>query len=338
MLCVDVDEGLAHDIAEEVDGIPWSGDATNRDEVERMFADATAALGGLDGVVDIVGDCAVCRPRGHHRRRLGLVHVDEPPPRVPCAADRLACDDRRRRVRLRDVGVGAHLGSSPRAVRRRQGRAHVVGAHIGRRARAQGIRVNSVSPGVVWTPRVSGQLGDAGKTSQSQNAATRRRRVPVRHRRRACCSSPPTCHASSPGRRCRSTAACRPSSPSTADSTNADGGVRARVSRTRRAARLPRRPPRRRPSASRSSRGRLDLNKSTTHAMLTTLADAGYVAAIRSRSRTRSGPHSFARSVRRRRRHRRARHHPVRTATRCVPSPTSSACSAWPAGSSARRS
>ena len=55
VLCVDVDEGLAQDIAEEVGGVPWSGDATNRDEVERMFADATAALGGVDGVVDIVG-------------------------------------------------------------------------------------------------------------------------------------------------------------------------------------------------------------------------------------------------------------------------------------------
>ena len=34
----------------------------------------------------------------------------------------------------------------------------------------KGIRVNSVSPGVVWTPRVSSQLGDAGKDGQSQNA------------------------------------------------------------------------------------------------------------------------------------------------------------------------
>jgi NAD(P)-dependent dehydrogenase (short-subunit alcohol dehydrogenase family) len=34
----------------------------------------------------------------------------------------------------------------------------------------KGIRVNSVSPGVVWTPRVGALLGDAGKASQSRNA------------------------------------------------------------------------------------------------------------------------------------------------------------------------
>ena len=37
---------------------------------------------------------------------------------------------------------------------------------LGRR----GIRVNAVAPGVVWTPRVGGLLGDAGKASQSRNA------------------------------------------------------------------------------------------------------------------------------------------------------------------------
>jgi len=34
----------------------------------------------------------------------------------------------------------------------------------------KGIRANSVSPGVVWTPRVGGMLGEAGKASQSRNA------------------------------------------------------------------------------------------------------------------------------------------------------------------------
>src|SRR5438132_266524 len=53
--CVDKDEGLADDVAKEVAGVAWSGDATGRADAERMFADAEAALGRIDGVVDIVG-------------------------------------------------------------------------------------------------------------------------------------------------------------------------------------------------------------------------------------------------------------------------------------------
>ena len=33
-----------------------------------------------------------------------------------------------------------------------------------------GIRVNAVAPGVVWTPRVSGYLGEDGRVEQSANA------------------------------------------------------------------------------------------------------------------------------------------------------------------------
>jgi NAD(P)-dependent dehydrogenase (short-subunit alcohol dehydrogenase family) len=58
--CVDVDADLAGDIAAEVDGVPWSGDATVRAEAERLFAEAPVALAGkgasgLGGIVDIVG-------------------------------------------------------------------------------------------------------------------------------------------------------------------------------------------------------------------------------------------------------------------------------------------
>ena len=53
--CVDVDEGLANEIAEETGGIAWSGDATDRASMERLFADAEQQLGGVDGVVDIIG-------------------------------------------------------------------------------------------------------------------------------------------------------------------------------------------------------------------------------------------------------------------------------------------
>ena len=38
----------------------------------------------------------------------------------------------------------------------------------------QGIRVNAVAPGVVWTPRVSGYLGEEGRTRNIANTPLRR--------------------------------------------------------------------------------------------------------------------------------------------------------------------
>ena len=58
VFCVDKEADLAADIAKEVDGIAWSGDATERGAVEELFAtavDSTTGLGGLDGIVDIIG-------------------------------------------------------------------------------------------------------------------------------------------------------------------------------------------------------------------------------------------------------------------------------------------
>jgi NAD(P)-dependent dehydrogenase (short-subunit alcohol dehydrogenase family) len=41
-----------------------------------------------------------------------------------------------------------------------------------------GIRVNAVAPGVVWTPRVSGYLGEAGRQRNSDNAPLGRVALP----------------------------------------------------------------------------------------------------------------------------------------------------------------
>lgn len=40
------------------------------------------------------------------------------------------------------------------------------------------IRVNAVAPGVVWTPRVSGYLGEEGKQRNAANAPLRRVALP----------------------------------------------------------------------------------------------------------------------------------------------------------------
>lgn len=55
VLCVDIDEDRAEDIAKEVDGVALTADARSRPDVERMIAECTAHLGAIDGIVDIVG-------------------------------------------------------------------------------------------------------------------------------------------------------------------------------------------------------------------------------------------------------------------------------------------
>ena len=55
VFCVDLDAGLADDIAKEVGGIAWAGDAIEQASVERLYQDAETALGRIDGIVDIIG-------------------------------------------------------------------------------------------------------------------------------------------------------------------------------------------------------------------------------------------------------------------------------------------
>ena len=42
-----------------------------------------------------------------------------------------------------------------------------------------GVRVNAVAPGVVWTPRVSGYLGEEGRKTNAANAPLRRVALPA---------------------------------------------------------------------------------------------------------------------------------------------------------------
>lgn len=56
IVCVDIEADRAKDVADEIGvGVPWTGDVTRRDEVERLAADADRELGTVNGLVDIVG-------------------------------------------------------------------------------------------------------------------------------------------------------------------------------------------------------------------------------------------------------------------------------------------
>jgi NAD(P)-dependent dehydrogenase (short-subunit alcohol dehydrogenase family) len=55
VLCVDIVESRAKEIAAEVGGVPFVADARERSEVDRIVAAAKSELGRVDGIVDIVG-------------------------------------------------------------------------------------------------------------------------------------------------------------------------------------------------------------------------------------------------------------------------------------------
>jgi NAD(P)-dependent dehydrogenase (short-subunit alcohol dehydrogenase family) len=176
VFCVDVDPGLAGEIAEEVGGVAGSGDATARADAERLFDEAQSALGGLDGVVDIVGMA----------RYANLVELTD--------------DDWNWHfdICLRHAYLAMQLGG--RALSAGGGGAMVFVASVSGitsapRHSAYGaakaglmslvrtgavelgpskVRVNAVAPGVVWTPRVSTFLGDEGRQRNEQNTPLRR--------------------------------------------------------------------------------------------------------------------------------------------------------------------
>ncbi|MSO39718.1 MAG: SDR family oxidoreductase [Ilumatobacteraceae bacterium] len=56
VLCVDIDEHRAREVAAEIPGgLSWHGDVTKRSEVVRLAADASQQLGRINGFVDIIG-------------------------------------------------------------------------------------------------------------------------------------------------------------------------------------------------------------------------------------------------------------------------------------------
>jgi NAD(P)-dependent dehydrogenase (short-subunit alcohol dehydrogenase family) len=180
VFCVDKDDALASDIAKEVDGIAWSGDATQRADAERLFADALAEFGTLHGVVDIVGMAQYAQ----------LVDID----------DNLW--DWHFDIVLRHAYLAMQLAG--RAMAQTGGGAMAFVASVSGVTAAplhsaygaakaglialvksgavelgpSGVRVNAVAPGVVWTPRVSQYLGDDGRTTNAANAPLRRVALP----------------------------------------------------------------------------------------------------------------------------------------------------------------
>ena len=174
--CVDVDRDLASDIAGEVDGIAISGNAYERADAERMFAEVDRGLGGLDGLVDIIGMA----------RYADIVdmsdddydwHFD-----IVLRHAFLAMQYGGRLMKSSGGGAMVFVASvsgitsAPRHSAYGAAKAGLMSlvrtgaVELG----PYGIRVNAVAPGVVWTPRVSALIGGDGEERNIANTPLRR--------------------------------------------------------------------------------------------------------------------------------------------------------------------
>jgi NAD(P)-dependent dehydrogenase (short-subunit alcohol dehydrogenase family) len=174
--CVDQDPDLAREIATEVDGAAGVGDATDRADSARMFAEAHVALGGVDGIVDIIG-------MAHYDALVDLSdeewnwHFD-----IVLRHAFLAVQLGGRA--LADSGGGvmvfvasvSGITSAPRHGAYGAAKAGLMS--LVRTAAVElgpnGVRVNAVAPGVVWTPRIAEYLGDEGRKRNDANTPLRR--------------------------------------------------------------------------------------------------------------------------------------------------------------------
>ena len=181
VFCVDKDKDLASDIAEEVNGIAWSGDAIDRGDAERLFADASDAFGRIDGVIDIVGmarythlvDLSDDDWDWHHDIVLRHAFLA-----MQLGGRAMAASGGGAMVFVASVSglTSAPMHSAYGAAKAGLMSLVRTGAvELGR----SGVRVNAVAPGVVWTPRVSALLGEEGRQTNAGNAPLGRVALPA---------------------------------------------------------------------------------------------------------------------------------------------------------------
>ncbi len=173
---VDIDPDLASDIAAEVDGVGLSGDAMDRAHVELLFADATAKLGGVDGVVDIIGMARYANITEMTDEEWDW-HFD-----MVLRHAFLAMQYGGRALEASGGGAMVFVASvsgitsAPRHAAYGAAKAGLMS--LVRTGAVEmgpaGIRVNAVAPGVVWTPRVSEFLGEDGRLRNVENTPLRR--------------------------------------------------------------------------------------------------------------------------------------------------------------------
>ena len=180
VLCCDIREDLAHEIAAEIGATPWVGDATKRDDVERLVADAAVTLGRIDGFVDIIGishyadAIAVDDEHWYWQFDIVLRHAFL---LSQCVGQAMQATGGGTMV---FICSSAAYTAAPQTAPYGAAKAALISwiKSIADELGPSGIRANGVAPGMVYTPRVSGLIGEEGRALVSGLTPLQRMGVP----------------------------------------------------------------------------------------------------------------------------------------------------------------
>jgi NAD(P)-dependent dehydrogenase (short-subunit alcohol dehydrogenase family) len=160
VVCVDLDEERAARVAKEVGGVPWSGDVTVRDDVERLFEFAARELPAIHHLVDIVGvtrtaDLVEFDDEAWHSQFNVVLHH-------ALLAMQIGSQAMPRDTGASMAFVGSVSGIYGAAWHAGYGAAKAALMHLVKSAAIEfaplGIRVNAVAPGRIATPIILQQL------------------------------------------------------------------------------------------------------------------------------------------------------------------------------------
>lgn len=171
VICVDREADRARSVAEEIGGIGWAGDMTSPEDVARLAAEVRSS-GGVTDVVDIIG-----------MARYGPLLTatdDDWAYTYDIVLKHAVLAVREFGAMLAEAGRGSMTfvasvsGLTGAPMHAPYGAAKAALMSLVRSAAVElgphGVRVNAVAPGIVWTPRVSELLGDAGLRKNTANA------------------------------------------------------------------------------------------------------------------------------------------------------------------------
>jgi NAD(P)-dependent dehydrogenase (short-subunit alcohol dehydrogenase family) len=176
VFCIDNQEQLAKEIADEVGGTPWVADARDREDVGSAVAEAERVLGRIHGLVDIVGMArymdilSTSDEDWDWTFAMVLRHAFL---FSQAAGERMATSGGGVMTFVASV---SGITSAPRHAAYGAAKAGLMSwvRSLAVELGPKGVRANAVAPGVVWTPRVSGYLGEKGRKLQADNAPLRR--------------------------------------------------------------------------------------------------------------------------------------------------------------------
>ena len=167
VFCVDVDESIAKQVADEVGGIAHACDARARDEVEAAVARAATELPSIDVLVDIVGMA----------RWSPLVETtDEDWDWTFDMVLRHAFLFAQAAGRAMTAGSMVFVASvsgitgAPRHAAYGAAKAGLMALVRSLAIELAPVRANAVAPGFVWTPRIAERLGDEGERAAGRGA------------------------------------------------------------------------------------------------------------------------------------------------------------------------